>query len=525
MSLSGDAFRTIGWRDVGFLLICFALIYFRCFSFRFLENEIDVIPSIYQFFNRAWLPDDWYLNLNVGYRNLFNAVFGRVIHLFGFEQGAYVSRILLYLFFSLAYWVFVKAIRLNLLYAALVLAVFLENQSIVADEWILGGTETKTLSYAFVLLAVSCFIRGKVNTGLIFSGLAFSFHVLIGLYAVFCIGVALLFVGNWRDNLIAVFKRAWIFLLFGFNGVLFCYSQFTEMGSLGSAEAWRDYVVFRVPHHALPGAWSGMRHFILMPILVLLPAYLIIFSQNSKVRFLAWHSVGCILLIIIGFMVYLFVDVSYMRYYFFRYPDVMLLLFSMVSAALFWQNAMNSPTQSESFPDILFHNRLKVGGAVNIMALISLISALAYYGYGFIRAEARPHHRQYDRDHVHFLQWIQSNTAKDDLFLIDPTYGAFYIEANRPVFVTFKHVPQLSGDIIEWVSRMKVLNNGSLPVPGGYKAKQALRSNYSNLSAAHIQSINVQYGVDYFLASGDSQYPFTKVYYNEEFALYRLSGD
>lgn len=65
---------------------------------------------MYQYVGTSWLPEDGYLNLNVGYRNLFNSLFGHSITIFGFENGAYVSRIILYSFVSLSYLTLARAL-------------------------------------------------------------------------------------------------------------------------------------------------------------------------------------------------------------------------------------------------------------------------------------------------------------------------------------------------------------------------------------------------------------------------------
>lgn len=508
---------------IGFFLLFLSLILLRCFSFRLVLNEIDVLPSIYQYVGTSWLPEDWYLNLNVGYRNLFNTLFGRSITLLGFENGAYVSRIILYLFVSFSYLALARALKLKLGYAALVLAVFLYDQSLVAGEWIVGGVETKTLSYAFVLLAVSLFIRGRINLGLICCGVAFSFHVLVGLYAAFCIGIALLFSPGWRHNVLSALKQSWLFLIFGFNGVLFCYEQFTELGDVGNIAAWQEYVVFRVPHHTLPNSWTGISHLVLTPLFVLFSVWLLVSSDNKNLRFLGWHSIACALLIAIGFLVFAYADVSTMRYYFFRYPDVMLPLFGMLSIALFWQDILSDKPSCKLFGTIIFPYKSSFRALTNVVVVAALFLVLGFYAYGFgHRIHVAQDIKASLSDRLEMGQWIQANTGRDELFLIDPTHGAFYVESSRPAFVTWKHVPQKSGDVSEWVSRMKMLNGGVLPSVGGYGAVAQLRESYATLGVLDIRKIQQKYGVAYFLAIDENQYPFAKLFTSGRYTLYKL---
>ncbi|MDO4558101.1 MAG: hypothetical protein Q4C47_03960 [Planctomycetia bacterium] len=61
-------------------------------------------------------------------------------------------------------------------------AYFTENTTL-AGEWIIGGTESKVLAYVAVLFAMSEIMRGHWNRGWILIGLGSLFHVLVGGWA------------------------------------------------------------------------------------------------------------------------------------------------------------------------------------------------------------------------------------------------------------------------------------------------------------------------------------------------------
>lgn len=47
-------------------------------------NEVDVLPLAKQYADPTWIPGDWYLNQPLGYRLLFETLFGRLIVAWGF---------------------------------------------------------------------------------------------------------------------------------------------------------------------------------------------------------------------------------------------------------------------------------------------------------------------------------------------------------------------------------------------------------------------------------------------------------
>ena len=137
----------------GEIIILWMVIFAQVFSFnRFIGNELDVLAFARQFFDRSWLPNDWYLNLDIGYRQVFNYLLGFAIDRYGFLNGAYIGRITGYLVLAIALFIFFRSISLRFFLGLIVVILFLENQSLVAGEWIVGGADTKTFAYAFALL-------------------------------------------------------------------------------------------------------------------------------------------------------------------------------------------------------------------------------------------------------------------------------------------------------------------------------------------------------------------------------------
>ena len=144
------------WGEIG---LVWGVIGLNVFSFFYLPNEVDIVPFAKQFVEPNWLANDWYLNLDFGYRYLFNWFLGLLVSWFGLEVATVLGRLGLYLALAVALHFLFKTLVMRLPYRLLVLILFLHNQSLLAGEWIVGGVETKTVSYVCLLFSFSFFLR------------------------------------------------------------------------------------------------------------------------------------------------------------------------------------------------------------------------------------------------------------------------------------------------------------------------------------------------------------------------------
>ena len=101
------------------VLLISILISVKQFSFNYITNEVDSLPSARQFVERTWLPNDWYLNLDIDYRQPFNLAMGTLVSWLGFEYGAYAGRILVYLLLAVSIYTLFRAFRLRISFGLL----------------------------------------------------------------------------------------------------------------------------------------------------------------------------------------------------------------------------------------------------------------------------------------------------------------------------------------------------------------------------------------------------------------------
>ncbi len=504
------------------ILLLWLAIIAEAFTFnKFTGNEYDILPFARQVYDSSWLPSDWYLNLVIGYRGVSNYLFGFLVNWLGFLNGGYAGRLISYLLLAIAFFIFFRTIRLRFSLALIVLLLFLGNQALIAGEWIAGGADTKTLAYAFALLAFSFFFQKKYLIGFAFAGAALSFHVLIGTYALFCTLIAMfLTFDSWRIDFRILIRQSWPFFFSGILGILAIVQQFIPQGVVDVNRAWEIYVKIRVPHHVLPSAWNGDLWIGELVFATFFFAAIYLFMKTGPFKFTAAYALGSVFLFGIGLVLFASRQTTLLRFYWFRYPDVMVPFLSAVLVALLlnyltFLNIADIPRINSKFK---WTQSIFSKGLPLLFALIAVLLSLQSFRFlqvKYQRGKLRPN----PDSHVVF-EWIEENTDKDAVFLIDPLILDFYLYAQRALFVSFQHSPQSAVDILEWYERIELSNGDqSFLTP---KAKGNLRDNFYQLDSHSIQQLADTYGLAYYLGLAENQLLFERVYADDTFVLYKI---
>ncbi len=463
-------------------------------------NEYDVLPSALQYFNSNWLPSDWYLNLDIGYRTLFNTLLGPLVYNFGFDIAASIGRIIAYSVFAFAFFSLLSNMNINYKFILLILVFFLFRQHLKAFEWMVGGVDTKTFAYSFALLSLSSIIKKKYYLAFIFSGAAISFHVLIGIYSVFCL--LLSFIGiNYKQKLTISLnffvKSLLLFSLTGFYGLLAIFSQLISILSPSKSNGWILYTNIRVPHHVNPSYWGGSAIYFLIPTIAIITILHLYLYKNDDRKIISLYAISSFFLFLIGIAIHLTGKNELLKYYWFRYPDVILVLFSYIQIFSILQYLFRNSTSKNLF--------LRVFKNSNLVYIFSMTLLLFFVNYTSANKSQTEFEDQNSMSDM--FKWIKNNTEKESIFLINPSIKSFYTIAERAQFVSFKHSPQSANDLEEWYKRM-VLCNGKKTETRGYHFRNEIQKNYSNLTTDNIIKIAKKYKLDYFLTSSDNSYNF-----------------
>jgi hypothetical protein len=121
--------------------------------------------------------------------------------------------------------------------------------------------------------------------------------------------------------------------------------------------------------------------------------------------------------------------------------------------------------------------------------------------------------------------WARDNTPIDAVFLVPPQETDFRLYAQRAIVINFKHVPQLSGEIVQWETRLlDVLGVRDVSVfPHDYtQTLAAIESTYEHRTGDQLAAVAQKYGARYIVVNhslrdslGGDSFPGKVVFHHE----------
>lgn len=486
--------------------IIFLIVFLFFFRYEISYNEMDVIPYAFSFFNKEWLPGDWYLNQSIPYRYLFNYPAGWMVDQLGFMGAIFLGRVISYALVSYAIYSLFNTLRgsqSNLFFLlALVIQFYFFSYGIGAGEWMIGGFDTKVFSYAFVLLSFNSLLVGKYKAEWLFGGMALSFHMLIGLYHLFCLIPGSVFLK--KTDLLLQLRRLPYYLIggaFGLYSVAFYLIDFE--GALSNI-GFDAYVNISVPHHTIPTnfpvkTWIFLSFFTCINFFVLKYKNI----QLKKIAVYVLASVACFLF---GLLVFYYAGPSHhLKYYFFRFSDVLLPFYTLVMLAAIADREI----KMNSF----------ISWGIMLFMGVLMLPKINHRMLSFSTCYEEMHLR--NSQDMEMEQWIKKNTSKYQVFITRPDDMYFYINYERPVLVLTRHSPQSGEELIEWHQRLKLLNRGN-----DLESKEEVWNSYKHLTRSDLEKISRLYPeVSYLLMSKPIGLDLPICYQTADLVLYALDAE
>src|ERR1700761_7569468 len=165
---------------------------YRDFIPKYLTDDPVRLVSVRRVFDPSFLSHEWLQlagydedRLTILFKLLFAPLWLWLKNgiLFALSTRLIVWAIVLYAIVRLA-----RAINIPRYALGLGLLYWVEQgQSMGVGEWVLGGAEGKCLAYAAIFLAIESFLRERRTLAAFFCGLAFWFHVPVGLWGVLAV--------------------------------------------------------------------------------------------------------------------------------------------------------------------------------------------------------------------------------------------------------------------------------------------------------------------------------------------------
>lgn len=494
-------------------------------------NEVDVLPLARQYADSTWIPADWYLNQPPGYRLPFFAVFGRLAISWGFLATSLIGRLLCYALISTGLVLLAQQLGISLPLLLLAVGLFLyvnPDQGAAAAEWIAKGLESKSLAYGFVLLAINLMLQRRYRWMALMLGLATSFHVLVG-------GWALLAVVGWlflkRKNDFADIRYLGSILLIYLTASVFAVEsvlqQLLTATPTTAVKPSYIYVFLRLPHHLNPLSWHS--DWWLIPLIYLLVLALSVWllwrqrqshkvsGQYSASMGLAEFTLITLIPFILGLVVAPFDSQGvFLQYYPFRLGAVMLPL----NTCLLFACALEQTLSSKARRSLLL---------VCILLLSWLCTTQSVSFQKQLRAlQQFPSKQQgVDPEWNAMCAWVSTHTPKNAVVVSSPVeFENFSWLAERATIAKFKLLPQTKAGIVAWYERLTDLS-GNLVWPKLTSKKdirrqirQRLSTGYNNLTTDQAEDLMSKYQADYFVTRTAHNMDLAIAYRNSLYVLY-----
>jgi hypothetical protein len=517
----------------------FAFLILRYAFDRFAHNDADVLPSARQFLEPDWLPNDWYLNLKIGYRYAFNTIAGILCRYLDFPLANFWGRMIVAALFTLSFYKLFKALRISFLLVIPCLWYFAQQHGFFADEWFLLRLEAKCFAYAFVIMGVAFLLEEKYSAMLASLGAALSFHVLVGIYAGFCVGAVIVLNAQHRKNGYQILKRFPVLAVTGCFGVYAVLNRIFASIGTDPAEAILGaniYVTLRVPHHVFPPAFGPVEEWGVRLVFFLVPVTALLFSGNGRFKQMAQFVFASLLLCAVGFIFFQLQWYYLLKYYWFRFSAVMVPFGGAVAIAgllhIAFENGwkwLTALSPRHGFWKLLSNGLvglvlsvLVVGNAALIVWPKSAMKDTLSLGPNSWEIWKRG----VDRGPTSALgTWIQKNTPQDAVFLVDPAMDSFYLMAERARVVSFKHSPQSEKDILEWHRRLLDISDSESIDEKGFAAHRVLRRRYCRLSDDAAVRLIEKYRIQYIVfkrCNAKLDYPI--VYRDGRYMVYKTGS-
>lgn len=464
------------------------------------SNEFPYLLRLVKEFQPEFLLNDWTFSAPANEHWLFNRLFGLAATLLPVEILGWLGRI--------AVWaVTLKLLlRLGRLWeipvwaAAAGIAVWLAaGQSLVADEWIIGGFEAKGISYVFLLAALYYFALQRAVLPAVLLGFTFAFHPAVGLWSALAVGLALLAEKTQVKTLVKIAGLTSVIALLGIAPLVV--EQFGRQPD--SAESWRYIVLIRFPWHFDPFAFSKSATVLLLAMFAFNFAAFRR-SESFVMRFLLQFQTGLAIFFLAAFVLRWFEMFEWLRFLPVRLFPVFTPLFFAFTVFRAWRLEKSKSSK----------------------LLIALFVCAALWRLNPAAASAAAIRNTYDSwtvapdDFQKTSAWIAENTPNGTIVVQPPHRREVWYLSKRATVASYAY--QTFGRLDEWRERVGDLT-ANAAITDSQAGFQTVEDAYNRLHVNQIYDIRAKYGATYLVSRAD--YPFPVAFRTTTYKIYFLRND
>jgi hypothetical protein len=452
------------------------------------SNENAYLLLMAQQWDPTLLARDWTFAAPVYSHLIFSYLFGSLTVPFSMETAGWIGRIVSWLLillalirlgrhFEIPLWMISLSIFLWLLY----------QQAPVGAEFVLGTFEAKSVAYIFLFFSLSELVKGRDLLGSFLLGLCFTFHAVVGMWALLAVGLSVLFL---RYPIARLLKMAACVLVAVAPGLVVIWPTISGNWTFSQEQA-KFFALVAAPFHLDPLSFPKRDVLLLLILFCFNWIYFRSAPHNKTFRFLNYFLLFLGLFSVMGVIARVTGHYRFLFYFPFRlFPVLVPLFFFFCLMSACHQHIPARPAGR----GLLF---------VGIVALLCLPSAL-----GQLIDQAKRHYgyftQYYDWDDLQkaFI-WVSINTPKDSTVILPPwRKESFYLTKRA----TIAHWASPRMDRIEeWQERIKALI-GDFSIEDEHLG-QKWEAHYNQLSETEIASIVGKYGGEYLVSEGSYRYP------------------
>lgn len=506
-------------------------------------NEAHYLAKAKHYWQPSWCAGDFFLE-SADAHEVFFWTFGWVTNYLSLPATAWAGRVLVWGLFAFS-WCKLVRVLCNQRYAAIVSAVVLLPLTYyghLAGEWLIGGIEAKGFAYPFVFLAFAKAVEGKWWAVWPLLGLASSFHILVGGWAVVACLFALLWLRQQGEEETIEFMPLLFWLtiggLFSLPGLWPALKLTAEATAEEIREANITYTFRRLSHHLVPYRFAQWNPFapgftVLRPLsfgvvcFLWLRFYGIVGSPRWR-RFCAIVG-GSLLIACVGLVVDVITSpfdhfqlwplanarASLLRFYWFRMSDMMVPVGLALLVVVHWSHSVGDRSGRKRMP--LFT------GVVFTVSLFALLYVSTDYGYAARSMSLQQQNwrgpisdvdpERVDEDWRDVCEWVRMELPQESVVLTPVPQQTFKWYAQRPEVVTWKDVPQNAPSLVAWWERRRQVHKlGLWP----WEDEEQLANVVGAYGVTHIVWPDV--------ASTEYGTGATQIYRNELFRIFEVTG-
>ena len=505
-------------------------------------NEPHYLCKARHWWNPEWCANDFFLQSSNPHL-IFYVTFGWLPELVSFPTAAIVARAVCLLILAIGWLELTGPLLKRREETLLVLGLFALLQSLInfSGEWLLGGAESKVISYGFGFWGIGRQLQGKFPAAAILLGLSASFHPLVGVWLTGCalggywltywnfcrregLSLAVCCQQSVKNMLSATTLLAGGFwLLCAVPGLWPAVAMLLEPVDVRTKFAG-DYlqVFYRLKHHLDPMQFALWRYagYAAMTAGV---AGLYVWERRRWNRLhqpvpAAWRMLIAIVLVSLliaaigvllgarsgpasempGFKWRL----RLLKFYPFRVYDLLLpLLLSLAIVRTLGQ------TLFSKWDSQLQRPRWRI--LCGVLTLVLLWAAIVA---PFIDRRGTRMTADQREAWLDVCAWIKQNLPEESEVMTPPNSWAFKWFAQRAEFINFKDCPQDSSGIVEWNRRLLLITRWGID---SYDDQ--------HYSIAETEALAAESGITHILAGRIGPFEQTPIYRNPYFRVYSIA--